>query len=52
MKIDYSICMQCGVCVGTCPENAVFLYNTVTFNDDCTNCGICMLACPIGAIIE
>lgn len=49
--VDVNKCLHCGLCVGSCPFNAVFLKEVeLEFNDDCTNCGICVRLCPIGAL--
>ena len=51
MAIDYSLCLHCGACVGTCPLNAMFLHEVlVDFEDNCNQCGICVRVCPVGAI--
>ncbi|PJB21962.1 MAG: ferredoxin [Euryarchaeota archaeon CG_4_9_14_3_um_filter_38_12] len=52
MKVDKTKCMYCGSCVGTCPENAIFLEETsIVFNDElCIECGLCEKVCPVGAI--
>lgn len=53
MYVDKMLCMHCGACVGVCPVNAVFLYETlIEFSDACTNCTLCIKACPVGAIWE
>ena len=40
--VDPIKCLHCGLCVGSCPKNAIFLEETsLTFNDDCIECGIC-----------
>ncbi|MEW5759894.1 MAG: 4Fe-4S binding protein [Candidatus Thermoplasmatota archaeon] len=51
MQVDRTICMHCGVCVGSCPFNAVTLHETrIEFEKECNNCGLCIKACPVGAI--
>jgi len=49
--VDRTMCMHCGACVGTCPQNAMFLHETrLEFLENCNECGICVKACPVGAI--
>ncbi len=51
MHVNRHMCMYCGACVGTCPKNAITLYETwIEFDDNCIECGICVTACPVGAI--
>lgn len=51
IAIDVENCMHCGACVGTCPNNALFLHDlTVAADQKCKGCGICMRVCPVGAI--
>ncbi len=53
MQVDKEICMHCGACVGACPYNAIFLYETfIEFNQNCINCKLCIKVCPVGAISE
>jgi ferredoxin len=49
--VNYAVCHFCGACVGTCPENAIFLYNShlVIDTQACTACERCARACPLGA---
>ena len=51
LDVDKTMCMHCGACVGTCPQNAMFLHETrLEFLENCNECGICIRACPVGAI--
>jgi len=51
MSVDKKLCLHCGACVGTCPENAIFLNDTIIeFYDNCKKCGVCTKVCPVGAI--
>jgi len=51
IAVDQSICMRCGACVGTCPENAMFLEEfKVIVNEDCIACKLCLRTCPVGAL--
>lgn len=46
-------CVQCGVCIGICPNGAIILESDGTYTvdiDKCVGCGKCMDACPVGAI--
>ena len=51
MKVERSLCMWCGACVGFCPRVGVTLYETrIEFNENCNSCGLCVATCPVGAI--
>ena len=52
MIVDNTICLHCGACVGACPTNSLFLFDTSTieFLTSCTECGVCARVCPVGAI--
>jgi len=51
MTVDGTLCMHCGACVGTCPMNSIFLYETfLSFDEKCTQCGMCVRVCAVGAI--
>ncbi|WP_400207987.1 DUF362 domain-containing protein [Candidatus Methanomassiliicoccus intestinalis] len=44
-------CHKCGACVGSCPQNAIYLNDVVLeFNENCNHCGRCVKICPVGAI--
>lgn len=51
--VDKKICVACGVCVKTCPKNAIRIYRgcyAVTDTAKCVGCGLCAKACPAGCI--
>jgi L-aspartate semialdehyde sulfurtransferase ferredoxin len=51
MIVNVEKCMHCGACVGSCPQNAIYLNDVVLeFNADCNRCGRCVKACPVGAL--
>ena len=50
MSVDRNLCMYCGACVGTCPDNAIFLNETRIEFSDCRQCLLCLKVCPVGAI--
>lgn len=52
MIVNESRCLHCGGCVGSCPQNAIFLNDFVLKFDDnrCTRCGICVGLCPVVAL--
>ena len=40
MEVIIEKCMHCGACVGTCPQNAIYLNDVVLiFNEKCNRCG-------------
>jgi dissimilatory sulfite reductase (desulfoviridin) alpha/beta subunit len=50
--VEASACSGCGLCVDTCPDDALSTRNScaVIDADCCLSCGRCMRACPAGAI--
>lgn len=49
--VDVQQCNGCGVCVPSCPEDAITMNDVAVINADrCTGCGNCIDACPLGAI--
>lgn len=51
MIVAIEKCMHCGACVGSCPENAIFMNDVLLeFSSDCTRCGRCVKTCPVGAL--
>ena len=51
-QIDWTKCIECGLCQEACPENAVERIEGWKFyiKDTCTDCGKCVEACPVSAI--
>jgi ferredoxin len=51
MIVTVEKCMHCGACVGSCPQNAIFLNDFLpTFGEECNRCGRCVKVCPVGAL--
>jgi len=51
MIVTIEKCMHCGACVGSCPQNAIYLNDIVLeFNENCNKCGRCVRLCPAGAL--
>jgi L-aspartate semialdehyde sulfurtransferase ferredoxin len=51
MIVNIEKCMHCGACVGSCPQNAIYLNEIVLeFNENCNKCGRCVRLCPAGAL--
>ncbi len=53
-KINPKECINCGICAGECPENAISKQEESYFIDasKCTNCGICEHFCPVSCIFD
>jgi ferredoxin len=50
-QVDRDTCMHCSACVGTCPFDAITLFDMhIVFNEKCVDCGMCDRVCPVGAI--
>jgi len=46
-------CVECGICLGYCPVNAIIAHGDDAFKisyDFCKGCGICAVECPKKAI--
>lgn len=52
VKINEETCVGCGVCVDTCPAEALYLDEDIAVcdADKCVDCGACVDECPVGAI--
>lgn len=50
--IDKDVCIGCGMCVGTCPVEAISMVDdkAVINEEVCIKCGACVGVCPVGAI--
>jgi Fe-S-cluster-containing hydrogenase component 2 len=51
-QVNKEECTGCGICVDTCPEEAITMDGDTARIDaaKCTECGLCVDACPSGAI--
>lgn len=46
-------CTQCGQCVDSCPDDAIFIDSNVSIDrNKCLACGKCIMVCPAGALCE
>lgn len=50
--VDYEKCVGCGICVRTCPYDAITLSdnNKAHVGIECDNCGLCVSICPFKAL--
>ncbi len=51
-RVNPKICTDCGICIDSCPIEAIALLNDVAFidTDKCSNCRVCVDDCPNEAI--
>ncbi len=51
-KVDPDACTGCGVCIDSCPAEAIEMENGVAriIDASCTNCRTCVDECPVEAI--
>lgn len=50
---DKKVCVACGVCLKTCPKEAITIFRgcyAVVDDAKCVGCGLCAKACPAGCI--
>jgi heterodisulfide reductase subunit A-like polyferredoxin len=54
MRVREDLCIGCGLCVETCPRQAISIQSGVAQIDRavCRRCGLCLDTCPQGAIVE
>lgn len=50
VRLDKDKCVNCMMCVGLCPEDAMFEHVDYLEPFKCIACGICVDNCPTGAI--
>ncbi len=51
VNIDKDTCTGCGVCIDTCPVNALTLNDIAVCDaDTCTDCAACVDECPVSAM--
>lgn len=52
-KVDSSMCVACGACADSCPQDAITIEDMAVIDDSkCVDCGVCVDECPAGAISE
>ncbi len=51
-KVDKEVCSGCGVCVDSCPSEAIEMVEgkAVVDPEKCVDCGVCVDECPLEAI--
>ncbi|MCF6460778.1 4Fe-4S binding protein [Clostridium sp. Cult3] len=50
VRLNKNRCVGCFMCVGFCPELAMFEHEDYTEPFNCVACGICVNSCPTEAI--
>jgi carbon-monoxide dehydrogenase iron sulfur subunit len=50
VKVNGDACIGCFMCVGFCPEYAMFTHNDCAGPFKCVACGKCAKQCPTKAI--
>ncbi|HKM13888.1 MAG TPA: 4Fe-4S binding protein [Candidatus Methanomethylophilaceae archaeon] len=49
--VNFDKCLHCGGCVGSCPQNAIYMNDyIIEFNDNCNSCKRCIIICPVAAL--
>jgi ferredoxin len=46
IRVDNSLCNQCGICVKKCPNHNIAIKEKVIIQDDCQYCFRCISVCP------
>lgn len=51
-SVNENLCVECGICVDSCPIGAITLSDghSVIDKEKCCDCGTCEAVCPNGAI--
>jgi len=54
LKVRRNLCRGCGLCVESCPQQAISIVSTTAKINQyrCNQCYICLDVCPQGAIME
>ena len=54
LRVRRELCLGCGLCVESCPQQAISLQAGQAHIDQgrCNHCGLCLDVCPQGAIGE
>lgn len=51
VKVDETMCDQCGSCISICPSDSIVLTEQLKINTQtCLKCGKCIKICPFGAL--
>lgn len=50
IRLSKKTCVGCYICVGFCPNNAMFVNEEINEPIKCIACGTCVKVCPTGAI--
>lgn len=50
VRLEDKKCVGCYICVGFCPNNAMFTHQDINEPIKCIACGACTRVCPTGAI--
>lgn len=52
IRVNETLCVLCGTCVGVCPADALTLeMDSLRIREEkCVSCGSCVTVCPVGAL--
>ncbi len=54
-RVDEELCISCGICVDSCPVEAIVLHENDIAEIDADKCeahNVCVEVCPVDAIAE